>query len=97
LRSFNVPAQDIATILCQIKRLPAGVKTLKDSLNGMVKTGESFLAADITNELVVQGMDMTAAEKEAEARCQNLSLDTTSYALPDREGQSLCSQTAAAV
>src|SRR5262249_24371925 len=39
----DVSALDAAANLCQIKRPAAGVKTLKDSLNGMVKTGESFL------------------------------------------------------
>jgi len=66
--SDNIPAQNNTANPCHIKRPPAGVKTLKDAMNGMVKSGENFLFEDITAELVEQGMDLDAAEKEAEVR-----------------------------
>jgi len=53
---------------CHIERPPAGVKTLKDSMNGMVNSGESFLSADIAEELTMAGMDHDEADKEAAER-----------------------------
>jgi hypothetical protein len=64
----NVPSQNDAASPCKIKRPPAGIKTLKDSINGMVNTGESFLSADIADELVATGVDPDQADKEGAAR-----------------------------
>jgi hypothetical protein len=64
----DAPSQNSAANPCEIERPPAGVKTLKDSLNGMVKSGENFLIADITEELIEQGMDPDKADREAAKR-----------------------------
>jgi hypothetical protein len=64
----NVPSQNNEANPCKIKRPPAGVKTVKDSINGMVRTGESFLSADIASELIEKGMDPDQADKEGAAR-----------------------------
>jgi hypothetical protein len=61
--------------LCSVRRPPAGVKTLKDSLKGMVNTGESFLSADIADELIAAGMSDTSAEAEATKRAARIFRD----------------------
>lgn len=64
----DVDAQNGTANPCRIERPPAGVKTLKDSMNGMVTSGESFLRADIAEQLVMEGMDSDEADKEGAAR-----------------------------
>jgi hypothetical protein len=64
----NVPSQNDEANPCKIKRPAAGIKTVKDSINGMVKTGESFLSADIADELVAKGMNGDQADKEGAVR-----------------------------
>jgi hypothetical protein len=64
----DVPAQNAASSPCKIKRPQPGIKTLKDAINGMVVSGENFLAADIAEELVEEGLDPDVADKQAAER-----------------------------
>jgi hypothetical protein len=64
----NVPAQDAASNPCRIKRPQPGIRTLKDTINGMVASGESFLSADIAEELIAEGMEPDTADREAVER-----------------------------
>lgn len=57
---------------CRIRKPPQGVKTLKDSLNGMVKTGQSFLEADIADKLIAEHVDEATAEAEAGIRAEKV-------------------------
>ena len=68
----NVAAQNAATNPCQVRRPPPGVKTLKDTINGMVVSGENFLSADIAEDLIEHGMEAEVAEKEGAERAANV-------------------------
>jgi hypothetical protein len=61
-------SKDMSASPCRVRRPAAGVTTLKDSMNGAVNSGESFLRADIADELVQQGVDPDEADRQAEKR-----------------------------
>ncbi len=57
---------------CRVRKPPAGVKTLKDSINAMVNAGQSFYEAGIADELIADSMSEAEAETEARARAERV-------------------------
>jgi hypothetical protein len=63
------------TFLRTVFNRPSG--TLKDVLKAQVKTGESILAAEFTNQLTSKGLPEAEAEREADLRAAKIFKEIT--------------------